>query len=149
MKKTETTIDLDEDNVTETGALIGMGTAENDHVIDEDDDSLDKLPKNAVKNKDGSVTLPLSFTVTLVTKKDGQVRERIYDKLTFYRLTGADMKAIANAGKEKDVVVTFARSTRIMQAVMDALHDKMDAADIVAAGQVINHFLSSGPTTGR
>lgn len=149
MKKTETTIDLDEDNMTASGALIGVGSSKNENVIDEDDDSLDKLPRNAVKNTDGSVTLPLSFAVMLVTKKDGQVRERHYDKLTFYRLTGADMKAIANAGKEKDVVVTFARSTRIMQAVMDALHDKMDAADIVAAGQVINHFLSSGPTTGR
>ncbi|WP_417423616.1 hypothetical protein [Hoeflea sp.] len=149
-------IDLDEDGTTNTGAgaiinedaAPGTGAVD-DGVIDEDVDPLDKLPKHAVKNADGSVTLPLYEEVTLQTRKDGKVRERVFTDLTFHRLRGADQRAIA-AAEEKDMaVVSFARSTRINQAVMNALFDRLDASDINYAGRVLNHFLSSGPRTGR
>ena len=38
---------------------------------------------------------------------------------------------------------------RLNQAVMNALFDKMDAADIAAGGQVLNSFFATGRTTGK
>ncbi|MFN3362721.1 MAG: hypothetical protein ACK40W_02055 [Allorhizobium sp.] len=148
-------IDLDEDQGT--GAVITSGTSTDvieeggtkAVIIDEDGDETDKLPSRAIRNDDGSVTLPLIEPVTITTRKDGKVRERAFESLTFYRLKGADIHAIAAASKENDTVVTFARSTRTMQAVMNAVFDKMDAADIVDGSRVINHFLTSGRKTGR
>lgn len=148
-------IDLDEDLQTvvvenQSVAIVDEGGNSHTVVIDEDGgDEMDKLPKRATVNDDGSVTLPLLEAVTITTKKDGKVRDRIYESLTFHRLKGADIQAIANAGKEKDTVVTFGRSTRIMQAMMNAIFDKLDAADIVDGGKIINHFLNSGRKTGR
>lgn len=148
-------IDLDEDQgpgiVTSSGTstdVIDEGGTKG-AIIDEDGDVLDKLPEHAIRNDDGSVTLPLIEPVTITTKKDGKVRERTFESLTFYRLKGADIQAIAAASKESETIVTFARSTRTMQAVMNAVFDKMDAADIVDSGRVINHFLTSGRRTGR
>lgn len=148
-------IDLDEGTAsTDTDQIIieegqlAIETVE-DGVIDEDANPLDKLPKHAVKNDDGSVTLPLYEEVTLRTRKDGKVRERVFKDLTFHRLNGADQRAIAAAEDKDMAVVSFARSTRINQAVMNALFDKLDASDINYAGRVLNHFLSSGPRTGR
>jgi hypothetical protein len=149
-------IDLDEDQggtatVTSSGTsthVIDDGGAKV-AIIDEDGDVLDKLPEHAIRHDDGSVTLPLIEPVTITTKKDGKVRERTFESLTFYRLKGADIQAIAAASKESETIVTFARSTRTMQAVMNAVFDKMDAADIVDSGRVINHFLTSGRRTGR
>jgi hypothetical protein len=148
-------IDLDEDLETvvaenQSVAIVDEGGNSDTVVIDEDGgDEMDKLPKRAKVNDDGSVTLPLLEAVTITTKKDGKVRDRVYETLTFHRLKGADIQAIANAGKEKDTVVTFGRSTRIMQAMMNAIFDKLDAADIVDGGKIINHFLNSGRKTGR
>ncbi len=118
-------------------------------IVNEDGEVTDKLPERASVNGDGSVTLPLRYPVTITTRKDGKVRERQFEELTFHRLRGADLQAIAAVSKEHDTVVTFARSTRTMQAVMNAVFDKMDAADIVDGGKVINHFLTSGQKTGR
>lgn len=151
-------IDLDEDSSSsEVGAIINKdgplaineGEDGDDGVIDEDANPLDKLPRHAVKNKDGSVTLPLYEEVTLRTRKNGKVRERVFKDLTFHRLVGADQRAIAAAEDKDMAVVSFARATRMNQAVMNALFDRLDAADIKNAGQVLNHFLSSGPRTGR
>lgn len=155
MKK-ELHIDLDEDQGG-VGTVTSSGTSTDviDEggtkavIIDEDGDETDKLPARAIRNDDGSVTLPLIEPVTITTRKDGKVRERTFESLTFFRLKGADIQAIAAASKENDTVVTFARSTRTMQAVMNAVFDKMDAADIVDGGKVINHFLTSGRRTGR
>ncbi|WP_417436597.1 hypothetical protein [Hoeflea sp.] len=148
-------IDLDEgvgltgtDQVIVEDGPVAIETGE-DGVIDEDANPLDKLPKHAVKNDDGSVTLPLYEAVTLRTRKDGKIRERVFEDLRFYRLNGADQRAIAAAEDKDMAVVSFARSTRINQAVMNALFDKLDASDINYAGRVLNHFLSSGPRTGR
>jgi hypothetical protein len=133
---------IDEDGRTSSALIEG-------DIIDEDANPLDKLPREAIRNDDGSVTLPLYYPKTLTTKKDGKVREREFASLTFHRLNGADQRAIS-AAEEKDLaVVSFARSTRFNQAVMNALFDKMDAADIANGGRVLNHFLTSGPKTGR
>lgn len=152
--KRETTIDLvDEDVVLDqTSAetvILEDGDAHDDEVIDEDGSVLDKLPKRAIENADGTVTLPLLYPRKLQTKKDGKIREREFKELTFHRLTGADQRAISAASEEMMSVVAFAQSTKLNQAVMNALFDRMDAADIADGGRVLNHFLTSGQKTGR
>ncbi len=152
---TNVSIDLDEDadnktttTIVEEDAPIVLPGADPD-IIDEDANPLDKLPAHAKKNADGSVTLPLIYPRSLTTRKDGKLKERNFDELVFHRLVGADQRAIASTSDEMMSVVAFSRSTRINQAVMNALYDKMDAADIANAGRVLNHFLSSGPKIGK
>ncbi len=136
-----------DDIVDEDGP--GRGAKRDDDIVDEDVNPDDKLPSHAIQHKDGSVTLPLAWPQTIVSRKDGKVRERKFEELTFFRLTGADHRAIANASQENMSIVAFARSTRINEAVMGRLFDKMDAADITDGGRVLNHFLTSGRKIGK
>ncbi|RFC63603.1 hypothetical protein DYI37_11395 [Fulvimarina endophytica] len=149
-------IDEDQDDVVATEAVVDedgkapvVSSSEDEDVIDEDADldPSDRLPKRAVQNSDGSVTLPLRFPRTLKTKKGGRVRERQFTDLVFHRLTGADQRAIAAASAESQDVTAFARSTRLNQAVMNALFDKMDIADVADGGRVLNNFFASGTRT--
>ncbi|MBB4956225.1 hypothetical protein H4S14_004322 [Agrobacterium vitis] len=149
-------IDLDEDAPAAPSnhpdnAVIDLdgGTSATSDIVDEDGDPRDRLPDRAVINGDGSVTLPLLFPQTLTTKKDGKVRDKLFDALTFHRMRGADQMAISAVPEEKQIAVAFARSTRMAQMVMDKLYEKMDLADITDAGRVLNHFLTSGRKTGR
>jgi hypothetical protein len=150
------TIDLDEDAETaRANAVVDLDrpvpldskTVDSD-VIDEDVNPLDTLPKDAIRNADGSVTLPLNVSVTLKTKKDGKIKERVFSELVFHRLVGADQRAIAAASDEHQVVTSFARTTRLNQAIMNALFDKMDLSDVTRGGRVLNYFLNNGPKTG-
>jgi hypothetical protein len=150
------TIDLDEDapvlaSTHPDNAVVDLdgGTSATHDIVDEDGDPRDRLPDRAVVNADGSVTLPLLYPQTLTTKKDGKVRDKVFDALTFHRMRGADQMAISSVPEEKQISVAFARSTRIAQMVMDKLYEKMDLADITDAGRVLNHFLGSGRKTGR
>jgi len=118
-----------------------------DDVIDEDLDPLDQLPKTAVRNQDGSVTLHLSFPVTLKTKKNGNIRERVFKELTFNRLNGAAFRAVNAVAEEHQNVVALAKATGTNQAVMNALFDKMIDIDIANSGKVLNHFFATGPKT--
>ncbi|MGO4558326.1 hypothetical protein [Mesorhizobium sp. 2RAF21] len=156
--KKEISIDLDEDQVQGSGsaeaivdeeAPIAVDAETDADVVDEDIDPLDRLPPHAKKNQDGSVTLPLKFPRDLQIRKNGKVRTDRYERLVFHRLNGADQRAIAAAKEDDMSVVAFARSTRISQAIMNALFDKMDGADIAAGGQVLNSFFATGRTTGR
>lgn len=145
-------IDLDEDGgataAVDEEAAVALPGAEAG-VVDEDVNPLDQLPPHAVANADGSVTLPLQHPRELQVKKDGKVRTDRFERLVFHRLTGADQRAIAGAAEDMMAVVAFARSTRLSQAVMNALFDRMDAADIAAGGQVLNSFFATGRRTGR
>lgn len=153
------TVDLDEDRADEESVGVAVvdedlptaaaATAVPADVVDEDVDPLDRLPPHAAKNSDGSVTLPLLYPRDLQIRKLGKVRTEQYKSLTFHRLNGADQRAIAATSEEMMSIVAFARSTRINQAVMTALFDRMDGADIAAAGQVLNSFFATGRTTGR
>ncbi len=153
----EVAVDLDEDAgggtaapaVVDEDAAVQAGATLPADVVDEDVNPLDKLPPRAVTNADGSVTLPLLYPRELQVRKLGKVRTDSFDTLTFHRLTGADQRAIAAASDEMMSVVAFSRSTRLSQAVMNALFDKMDGADIAAGGQVLNSFFATGRTTGR
>lgn len=137
---TETIIDED-------GPITQAGTDDAD-IVDEDLDPEDELPKHAVLNRDGSVSLPLHYPVTIKSRKNGDVKETEYTELRFHRMTGADQRAIAAASEEAQAVVSFGRSTRINQAIMNALFDKMDTSDVYAGARVIGNFLTSGRKTG-
>ena len=139
-------IDEIETEPTAADEPIAVDGAADDDVIDEDLDPLDKLPKSAVVNDDGSVTITLQKPVTLKLKKSGKIREKAYKHLTLHRMTGADIRAINAVTEEHRVVVSMARSTRIGQAIMNGLFDRMIDYDIMQAGQVLNHFLASGRT---
>lgn len=152
----EVSVDLDEDAaasaapaVVDEDAPVAAGSAVPAGVVDEDVDPLDKVPDRAVRNADGSITLPLLYPQELQIRRLGKIRTDKYDSLTFHRLNGADQRAIAAASDETQAVVAFGRSTRMSQAIMNALFDKMDGADIAAGGQVLNSFFATGRTTGR
>lgn len=137
---------VDEDDPVAAPLTIDHDAGE---IVDEDTDPADRLPKNARKNADGSVTVTLQFPRKVISKKDGKVREREFSEIVMHRLNGADQRAIAGVSEDLMPVISFARATRLPQAVMNALFDKLDMADIAAMGQVINHFLGSGQKTGR
>ena len=120
-------------------------------VVLQDGAGAEELPKQAVRNPDGSVTLPLLFPVTLRFKKgsSGDVREEQFDELLMHRLTGADMRAITAGSAGTMIVIGIARAARINEGKMSALFDKMDGADANAAAQVVSFFLGSGRPTGR
>lgn len=149
-------IDIDEDEpnsetLSSAETVIDEDTGANpaDDIIDEDVKADSKLPKRARPNANGSVTLPLFENVTLTTRKEGKVRERVFTELVFHRFNGADLRAIQATSDAKASIVTFSRSTRISEMVMDKLFDKMDGVDIADGGRIIESFLTSGPKTGR
>lgn len=109
------------------------------------------LPDHASLNDDGSVTLPLLFPVTLEFRKGstGDVLTEQYDEFTMHRLNGADLRAISAAGAGSMAEAAIGRSARISAARMKLLFDRMDGADVNAAGQVVGFFMSSGRRTGR
>lgn len=144
-------IDLneDDDRVVNEDAPVPLKAKLDADVVDEDINPLDKLPDTAVRNANGTITLPLRYPVTIRSKKDEKIRETRYADLTFHRLTGKDQRAIAAASDETQALVSFSQSTKINQAVMNALWDKMDLSDITNGGKVLNHFLNSGQKTGK
>ena len=113
------------------------------------EDEEDALPKTAALQPDGSVILTLAYPVVMRWKPSNsdQVREERRDTLRFYRLTGADMRVLMNAGKGNAVPTGLARSCRMAVGVFNALYDRMDGADSQAAAQVLNYFLSAGVPT--
>ncbi|MBB4122913.1 hypothetical protein [Martelella radicis] len=152
--KAEIAIDLDGDDAivdeteVEDVAVFGDAIAADDEIVDEDaTDPLDKLPSHAIRNDDGTITLPLYDTVRIKVRASGKIKEKVFKSLTFHRLNGADTRVIGEAPDNMQNIVTFARSCRLNQAVMNAVWDKMDASDIANGGRVLNHFLTSGRKT--
>lgn len=123
------------------------------HVIDEEpgagvideDAELGELPARAIRNPDGTITLPLRKPVTLTIRNSrGGERAEAYEKLTLRDLTGADFRAIQAASPAAQPIVTLARATGIREAVMNALYDRMAASDIVDAAACAFSFLGDG-----
>lgn len=138
-------VELDEE-----GAPAGADPADGDVVEIREGDDGEGLPKHAAVQPDGSVMLPLLRPVTLRFRKGGgEVREETLAEMHLHRLTGADMRAIAAASREAQAMVAIARSARIPAAKFSAIFDRMDGADIGAAARVLDHFLASGPRSGR
>lgn len=140
-------VEIEEDG---TAAPAAATPADPDVVTIEEDDG-QGLPKHAETQADGSVRLPLRVPVTLRYRRGSgaEVREERLDALHLHRLTGADMRAIAAASKDSQSAVAIARSARISEAKFGPMFDRMDGADIGFAARVLDHFLSSGPRTGR
>lgn len=128
------------------GAVIPEGVA----VIGDERDDEDPLPKHAVPQPDGSVRLLLLHPVVLRWKRPNsdEIREERYDELHLHRLTGKDLMAVMAAGKGAMSVVCIGRSTRIPQARMNELFERMDGSDASAAAQVAMSFLAPGRKTG-
>lgn len=126
--------------VVETAS--GSGAA----IVDEDGSPDEALPEHAVQNDDGSITLPLRFPCTLQIRSGstGQVRSETFDKLTFHRLVGADIRALTAAAPEAQPAVLLAKSARIKDVVASRLFDAMDASDIRDMSAVATHFFGDG-----
>jgi len=149
-------IDLTEDEdrtvvdiIVDEDGPVPAGPALDADIVNEDVEEDDKLPAHARVNLDGSVTLPLQHPRTVRSQKDGKIRERLFDALLLYRLTGADLNAIMAASDETSAMVALARSMRLNQAVANGLYTKLDAADAIYSSMVISHFLPSGRKTGK
>jgi len=128
------------DETAEPGAVTGGQAADAAADLREGKDEA-ILPKGAVENPDGSVTLQLLHPRELrIASGQGQVRIESYTELTFHRLTGADLNAIRGTVAEHQSVVLFTRSTRLRAAVMRVLYEKLDAADVTRAGKVLDTF---------
>jgi len=118
-------------------------------VVNLDRDEDEGLPPHAVQLEDGSVRLPLLHPVTLKFSKAGQVREERINHLLLHRLTGADMRVLANTAKDRVESMAIARSARMAPVKLDLIYDRMDGADVASAGRVISHFLGAGRSAGR
>ena len=149
---TTTTINLDEqpyggDTLSSAPAVVvdEDGTTT---VVDEDAELGGGLPVRAILNRDGTVTLPLREAVPLTVRSatHGE-RTQTYDKLTFRRMRGADIRAVTAASDDSRPVVLMARATGISPMVMNALFDRMDGADIMDAQECVQHFFGSGKKT--
>lgn len=132
----------------ETNAKIVLDEAGNkvaETIVDEAKPDTPALPKLAIKNADGTVTLPLRLKVDVrIRDHNGKERTDTYDKLTFHHLTGADIRAVQAAAKDMVNVVAFARATKISQNVMNVLFDKMHGADVNDGGEIIAAFMNGG-----
>lgn len=133
---TEIVIDLDEADKPMPAVVMPEGV----EAVETETDELKKLPRGAVLNEDGSVTLPLLYPRTVTVKSQGGVREERFDFFTLHRLNGADYNAVRAASKETANVVLLARSLRKHNAIVKALYDKLDTADITRAGEVLDTF---------
>lgn len=107
------------------------------------------LPPTARLNKDGSVTLKLTYPVTLTVRRSDQVIEDRYEAFTLRRLNGADLRAALQLKTDLQGIALFARSAGLKQLVAEKLSDKMDLADFDAVAQVVDFFGSNGRKTGR
>lgn len=118
-----------------------IGAAVSSSVVVDDDAAASKkatLPERAIRNDDGTITLPLLRPVSLTIKTAAGQREETYDALTFREMTGLNLRMIAQAAPEKQTVVALAQATGIKQHRMDPLFDNMLARDVTAAAAVIS-----------
>ena len=158
MSKSERTfIDTSPDTAPEVHDVViedeepDYGEVAADDAVDEDADDIATLPRGAKELADGSVevTLDRAIPLTLVSQSRGTKRQETIGKIRFHRLTGRDLSEITNAADKVRERVAFALSARMNKAKMNALFDRMDAADIGRCGQVLEYFLGSGRKTGR
>lgn len=127
-------IDESEDQADEAIAVAGAAIV----VDDEAEEKKTKLPARAIRNDDGTITLPLLAAVTLTVKNARGTKEESYSELVFHEMTGLDLRLIAQAPADKQTVVAIARATKISTPRMDALFDRLKAKDVTAAAAVIS-----------
>ena len=145
-----TIIDLTDD-APATGAQAVASTApvstDDPIVVDEDTD--DKLPKRAVVNEDGSITLPLLTPLTLTWRKAGVDQPETVSSVTLRRLNGKDLRVIMSSSGEAHMLKLTEASVRAQYTSVKwaAIYDRMDGADAMDVFLVAQRFLTSGPKT--
>ena len=103
-----------------------------------DKPAADIWPPRAVRNANGSVTLPLAFPQT--------VRGQRFAELTFHRFTGADVSVLGSVPQKSQLGVTLARATKLRTSVGKALFRQLDMADVNDAAGIITTFcFGNGP----
>ena len=139
---TETVVVEDEEGTQLPRAEdAGAGVVVEDKEDDEEEDLKELLPKRAVINEDGSVTLPLVESASITIRKDGQERKETFGALTFHRLKGIDLRLVTLEPTEmKRTIMALARSTRMSAARMNALFDNLDQRDVQGATDIIAYF---------
>ncbi|PCI03847.1 MAG: hypothetical protein COB78_05690 [Hyphomicrobiales bacterium] len=136
---------VDEDTKTVTPLTIDTDVVDEDLDID----PKDRLPSRAILNADGSVTLPLKYSVPMKTKKNGKIKTRLFSTLNLHRLNGVDRRVIGSASDEMMSATALARMARLNQAVANRLDELMDISDTNAVGQVLANFTSTGLKTTK
>lgn len=145
MPPRDDTIVLDDEQATQPAAAAYVTEEEPGAGVIDEDAQLGDLPARATRNADGTITLPLRKPVTLTIRNSrGGERSQTFETLTLRDLTGADFRAIQAASPAAQPIVTLARSTGTREAVMNALYDRMAAADIVDAAACAFSFLGDG-----
>lgn len=103
------------------------------------------LPAGAEQNGDGSVTLTLDYPKTL-TFRDGSKEVKLpIDTVTFHRISGADARKFMAAKNQS--IIGFSVSAHVTAARAKLMIDAMDAADGMAAAQVVTELVG-GPSNG-
>lgn len=138
-----TTIDMTAEAVvdeTEVAAADAGAISASDAVVveEEDEDKKAKLPPQAIRNADGSITLALKRPVTLTIRNATGERKETVKDLTFHEMSGLDMRLIAQATPDMQTVVALARATQMPVHRMNVLFDKMLGRDVTAAAAVIS-----------
>ncbi len=134
------TIDIDLTGEDERGKVVADANGEGvSAIVDETAGEAKKaeLPSRAIRNDDGSVTLPFLKPVVLTIRTQAGVREETISELTFREMTGLDLRMIAQAPAQTQTVVTMARATGTALPRMTPLFDRMLARDVAAAAAVI------------
>jgi hypothetical protein len=89
-------------------------------------------------DENGVYTLDLKYPKTVKFRSGNQEREETFSQLTVRRMTGGDIRAIANLKNEGDQMrEIICRLAGISAPVFDAL----DAEDIAEVGTLIESFL--------
>lgn len=104
--------------------------------------------KNRVtENPDGTKTYKLLFPFTQRFRKPGGTEyEKTIDSITFRRMNGGDLKAIASFTNEE------IRGIRLFQrlgGISDTVFEKIDQIDLECAFEVMGSFLSPTLKTGK
>ncbi len=119
--------------------------------IDDGSAAAAALPPGAELLAGGAVRLPLAYPVTISFRsaRSREVSKETTAELVLHRLNGAAVRAIQAASEGNVIVVSLAQAMRLSEAKVGPLLDRMDAADLAAASDVIAGFLGNGRKTGR
>lgn len=73
-------------------------------------------------------------------------RTETIDRLTFRRVTGADMRALGRFGNDQIAagIALFCR----LSGIPDAVYDKLDGEDVTAAAEIVAGFTGPRRRTG-
>ena len=102
--------------------------------------------KRLVENGDGTWTLSLTYPITRTLRdSNGVETQQGINELTFRRIKGGDIRALANVTKQGDQFATlFVRLTGITMPDFD----KLDAVDLLEVGDLFDDFLPEHLKTG-